>query len=359
MAQKYQIEQSGEYYIAHHRDDPLNDVRIDSEWTEEKDDDIRAPWEDLIAAIVSDDITNHIDVSTHHQMGSVGIETAVRNLADKVEEIESEEHADALIHCLLDEGIIDREGDEVVLFQNVSGGADNPNYLYNWAAAIEMARSKIDDQIERAKELDEQLQKDLSEIEDIGQDFVQEDPQEQLERINQKMRSLGDDDGEVPDPDTLSSTEYKEYQQYKRTFQIARSRKRIQERYTVEWNKEGVPDMNELMQGEIQNFQELKQAFIEYEQQLRTTIRANKWRSTNVEKMLDGLIDMIGGIAMLDQGMEDMSHDEIDQALAEMTDSRDQAYDAGRDLTKDVDEEERVESIESQAEDEFQESFRG
>ena len=338
MRQEYQIEQDEETHILQHREDPLKDVRIDAEWTQEKDDDVYAPWEELIAAIVSDDITSHVDVSTHSQLGSVEAAKAAKNLVSSVEEVESEEHAKALLEVLLQEDIIDEDDDEVVLFRNVSGGAENPNYLYNWAAAMSMARSKIDEQIERAKELDEQLKEDLEQIEGIGEEFVQEDPQQQIDRIDQKMRALGEDNHEVPHPQDLSPAEQREYQQYKRTLMIARSRHRIQQNFTVEQGGDNVPP-EEVMQGEIQNFQELQQAFVEYERMLRRTIRFNKWNNSNVGELLDGLIDMMSGITMIDQDMEEMSPEEIDETLKEMRSDRDTAYEAGHEIDQEIDEE--------------------
>lgn len=354
MAPEYDISDGGDFHIAHHRDDPKKDARIDREWTEEKDDEIYAPWEELVAAILHEDITEHVDVSSQSQMGSVESGKAAQNLVSEVDEIESTEHAEALLETLRQEQIVEEKDDEVVLFENVSGEPENSNFLYNWAAAMQLARVKIEDQIERARELDEQLQEDLEEITDIGEDFVEEDPQEQINRLDQKFRALGDGEG-VPDPQTLSPTERQEYNQYKRTLQIARSRKRIQEQYTIEGGDQTDIDM----QGEIENFQHLHQAFSEYEKQLRTMIRTNKWRNTNVGTMLDGLIDMIGGIAMLDQGMEDMSHDEIENTLNELTDSRDQAYEAGTEINDGKYDERVEEEVEEQGEEEFVDSFEG
>lgn len=352
MPQEYHFEQGEDVHIAQHRDNPLNDVRIDSEWTKEKDDDVIAPWEELIAAIVSDDITSHVDVSSQSQLGSVNFEKATQNLIESIDIIESKEHANALIECLLQEGIVDQDGEDVVLFRNVSGSAENPNYLYNWAAAMNMARSKIDDQIERAKKLDEQLNKDLEQIEGIGKEFVQEDPQEQINRVDQKLRALGENNNKVPrSPQDLPPAEENEFRQYKRTLMVAQSRKRIQENFTVDQKQENV-STEEIMQGEIQNFQELQQAFVEYERMLRKTIRFNKWNNSNVGELLDGLIDMMSGITMVDQQMEDMSPEEMDEALQEMRDHRDQAYDAGREIDEEIDDE-----IDEEDKVEFQDAF--
>lgn len=354
MAPEYEISDGGDFHIAHHRADPKKDARIDREWTEEKDDEIYAPWEELVAAILNDDITKHVDISSQSQMGSVGSDKATQNLVSEIDDIESKEHAKALLEALQQEQVVEWNNDEVVLFDNISGDPENPNFLYNWAAAMQLARAKIEDQIERARELDEQLQKDLEEIHVIGKDFVEEDPDEQLQRLDQKFEALGDGEG-VPDPETLSQSERREYNQYQRTFQIARSRKRIQERYTVEGGE--VAGTDDVMQGQIENFQHLHQAFSEYEKQLRTMIRTNKWRNQNVDTMLDGLIDMISGIGMLDQSMEDMSHEDIENTLDELTDSRDQAYEAGKDITDGVKDEKVEEELEGQTQGEFADNF--
>lgn len=353
MAPEYDINSDGDFHIAQHRDDPLKDAKIETEWTQEKDDEIYAPWEELVAAMLGDDITKHVDVSSHQQTGSVESEKAAENLVEEIDEIETREHAEALLATLRDKDIIEEDGDEVVLFRDVSGEADNPYALYNWAAAMELARVKIEDQIERAKKLDEQLQDDLDDITDIGRDFVEEDPQEQINRLDQKFNALGDGEG-VPDPEKLDPNERREYNQYLQSLQIARSRKRIQEQYTIE---EGEGTDIKTMQGEIENFQHLHQAFSEYEKQLRTMIRANKWRHNNVGDMLDGLIDMIGGITMLDQAMGDMGPEEIEDTLNELTEPKDQAYNAGSEITEDIEDEEVEQAVEGKDEEEFRDSF--
>ena len=199
-----------------------------------------------------------------------------------MDEIESTEHAEALLETLRQEKIVEKKRDKIVALKNVSDQPENPNYLYNWAAAMQLTRVKIEDQIERARELDKQLQEDLEDIQSIGAEFVEEDPQE-----------------------------------------------RIPEQYTIEQGKP--TDVN--IQAEIENFQHLQQALMEFETQLRTIIQTNKWQNKKVGTMLDGLIDMISEIAMLDQGIEEMSHDKIENTLGELTDSKDQAYEAGEQIT--------------------------
>ena len=73
--------------------------------------------------------------------------------------------------------------------------------------------------------------------------------------------------------------------------------------------------------------------------------------------MLDGLIDMISEIAMLDQGIEEMSHDKIENALGELTDSKDQAYEAGEQITDGEQDEQVQEELEGQDKEEFSDSF--
>jgi hypothetical protein len=355
MVSEHQIKRDGDVFIAQHRSDPKLDARVDAEWTEAKDNDIHAPWEDLIAAIVSDDITEHIDIDSHYQLGSVDAETAVQNLASEIDEVESTQHAQALLECLQEEQVIEEDDDgEIVLFENVDGSASNSKYLYNWAAAMDMARTKIDQQIKRAEDLEEQLQRDLKEIDGLGEDFVDEDPQEQLGKVKQKMRALGGAEDSVPDPATLSPSEQNEYTQYKRTFQIARQRQRIKEQFTIDQSSERTP---EPMEGQIQNFQELKQAFIEYEKHIRTTIRTNRWQKNNVGEMLDGLIDMMSGIAMLDQSLEEMDHNDIDEQLEELTSPVQETYEVGSEITEGEEDEEVEQAVDSKVENADPEGF--
>ncbi len=287
------------------KDDPAKD-QIDEKWTEERDDEIHAPWEELVAAILHEGITEHVDVSSQSQMGCVESDKAAQNLVSEVDEIESTEHAEALLETLRQEKIIEKKGDKIVALRNVSDQPENPNYLYNWAAAMQLARVKIEDQIERARELDKQLQEDLEDIQSIGAEFVEEDPQE-----------------------------------------------RIPEQYTIEQGKP--TDVN--IQAEIENFQHLQQALMEFETQLRTIIQTNKWQNKKVGTMLDGLIDMISEIAMLDQGIEEMSHDKIENTLGELTDSKDQAYEAGEQITDGEQDEQVQEELEGQDKEEFSDSF--
>jgi len=41
-------------------DDSTKDIQIDKKWTEIKEDEIYAPWEELVAAILTEDITERL-----------------------------------------------------------------------------------------------------------------------------------------------------------------------------------------------------------------------------------------------------------------------------------------------------------
>jgi len=364
MTPQYDFDNGGEVHIAHHRSNPKKDVRIDASWVTPKDDEVFAPWEDLVAAILSEDITGYIDVSSRESLGTVDIDQACQNLIDaaNIDIIENERHARALVECLVKEDIVEEDGDEIVLFQNVSATEmDNPNFLYNWAAAMDMVRGKIEQQIDRAEKLEERMNSKLEDIQAIGSEFVQKSPQEQIDRVDQRLRSLGENNGEVPrNPSELPADEYNEYQQLTNTYRIARSRLKIQNNATIENpNEFEQVDPEDVMQGQIQNFQQLQQAFVEYERTLRMAIEYNEWNDHGITELLDGLVDMLSGIAQIDQSLDEESPEEIDETLKEIRSNTQSAYEGKEKLdATNADPENKAEDIDEEMDrPEFESTF--
>lgn len=351
MTSEYDFDERGGVRIAHHRDDPKKDVQIDASWVTPEDDEIFAPWEDLVAAILSEDITGYIDVSSRDSVGTVDIDQACANLVDAahIDMVENDRHARALIECLIEEDIVEETDGEIVLFRNVSATEmENPNFLYNWAAAMEMVRGKIEQQIDRAEKLEERMNQKLEDIQGIGDDIIQRSPQEQIDRVDQRLRALGEDNDKVPrNPEELPSEEYREFQQLQKTYRIARSRFKIRDNATIETTGEVDVDPEVLMQGQIDNFQQLQQAFVEYERTLRMAIEYNEWNDHGISELLDGLVEMLSGIAQIDQSLEDESPEEMDETLQELRSDAQTAYEGKQELEEtNEDPENKAEEVE-------------
>lgn len=330
------------------------DIQINSEWNQERNNDIFAPWEELIRAIIDDDITRCTDVPDHQHFGSIALETATENLYKNIDEIESREHATAMIKTLLEKDIIDKNDKEVVLFQDISGELENPNHLYNWAAAAEMCRNKIDEQVKRAEKLDKQLLSDLEQIDSTGQEFAKFPPREQIDRIDQKIRTLGKDPEEVPrNPEELSPAEQRKFNQYKRTFMIARIRKRLHDIFFHQSRANHVTEKT--LPVRIRNVRELEQTFVEYERILRRAIQFNKWNNENVKELLSALIDVMNEFKRFDQNIDIRSLEKMDETLLEITESIRTASNAREEINQIIKNGER---IDNQDEKEFRRKFQ-
>lgn len=361
MATKYDFDREDGVRIARHHSDPKKDVRLDASWVTPEPDEVFAPWEDLVATIMSEDITSYIDVSDGESVGTVDVDQACQNLVSGTDVIENERHARALIECFIEEDIVKKDGDEIVLFQNVSATEmDNPNFLYNWAAAMQMVRGKIEQQIDRAEKLEEQMNEKLEDIVTIGTDFIDMDPDEQIQRAKKRLQALGDDDRVPRNPEELPPAEQRKYQDLRRTVRIARSRKNIQDNVTIEksGDMERV-DPGVLIQGQIENFQQLQQAFVEYERTLRLAIEYNEWNDHGISDLLDGLVDMLSDIARIDQSLDDQSTDEFADYLEEFSADAEEAYE-GIEQLEDTNEdpENRADEIDREMErGEFENTF--
>lgn len=343
MSRVYTVHRDGDLFIAQHRSDPSKNVRVNPDWVTTEEDNIYAPWEDIIHSIVSEDLTQYVDISSTGQSASIPLDLACENMVSSGI-AESEAHARGVLECLDKEDILEIENDNVVLFTNPTGENAKRAAIYNWAAVVEAATNKIEDQIERAEKMDEQLQKKLEQIDDIGPSVGQtKDAQEQINEIYRELKSLDSDAETVHDidPTDLPPDKQNRYHSLKRSFRIAQSRQKIGANETVDLQGE---DIDEWMSNRIGNFKELRQAFYEYQKDLRTVVAYKEWNNNNVADLLDNLVDMISGVALIDQSIQDQNHEEFAsqvEAMAEEVEES-QQYREGIESVQDEQKREQV-----------------
>lgn len=296
------------------KEDQMKYTQIDSEWTELKDDSVYAPWEKLITAIIDE----NSDVLNQFPIGNLKFDKAAQTLDSEVDEIESIEHAEALLEALCRNKIIGKKDNNIILFKNRSGEPEIQFLLYNLAAAIQLICTKI--------------QRNTSNIADNNV-IIQKNKEHGIYGEEQANIELAD---------------------------------------------------------EIEDLNQIHRAFNEYEKQLRTTIRANLYDHGNVsgKEYQNILINILAGIKTLDQrandmnphnikstvnslsdiientnigiqdtDMVDMSHEEIENILNELTDSRDKTYQAGEEITDEAKDDQVEEEFEGQTKEAFADNF--
>lgn len=273
-------------------DDPIKDIAIDGTWTEEKDNEICAPWEKLITAIIDE----NSDVLNQFPIGNLKFDKAAQTLDSEVDEIESIEQAKALLEALCRNEIIGKKGNDIILFKNGSGEPENRFLLYNLAAAIQLIRTKIDRKIYRINNICNAIHENKDRHGIYGEKQVNVELVDEIEHLNQIKRTLG------------------EYEKQLRT--------------TIQTNKY---DHENTIEREYQNISINIIAGIKTLDQ-----RTNDMNPYNIKSTVNSLSDIVentNGMGIQDTAMEDMSHEEIENILNELTDSRDQTYEAGKQIT--------------------------
>jgi hypothetical protein len=355
---EYEIERDGDDYVAIHERDRRKNVRIDGEWTEKEMDSVYAPWEGIIHSLVQSNPMDVLDVDSTTQEGKIDIEEACKQMiADGV--AENEDHARGIVETLVDQDVFELSDGKIVLFVNPSDVTSNKDYLFNWAAVIEATADRIEAQIDRAREMDQTLQKRLDDAKsDRDIQVESKDPQTQINEINRKLQSLGDPNtNEVPPPEEMSREDQIQYKHLRRKSRIARSRRRFTEGQMINTTQ---ADPEEVMSRGIENFEELLVGFDEYHEEIRTSIALEMWNDEDIVDLLDGLVDMLGHVALLDQSMEEESHDEFVSTMNDLSDESEATVEPVQNLQEKQDEEEREQAerqVEAQSEGRVSDQF--
>lgn len=335
----YQVESDDDGYRAIHETDRRKNVRVSQEWTEKEMDSVYAPWEDIIHSLVKSNPMDVLNVDAQMQEGKIEIDTACQQMvADDV--AENEDHARAIIETLVNQEIFELSDGEVVLFVDPTDVTSKKDYIFNWAAVIEATADRIEAQIDRAREMDQTLQKRLEDAEsDRDVSVESKDPQKQINEIHRRIQSLGDPDtNEVPEPKEMSREDQMEYKHLRRKSRIARSRMRFTQGEVLDTTQ---ADPKEVMSRGIENFEELLVGFDEYHEEIRTSIALEMWNDDNIVQLLDGLVDMLGHVALLDKSMEEESHGEFISELDSLADTSQETLEPVEGLQNKQDETER------------------
>lgn len=140
------------------------EIEVSDEWAQKKDDEIYAPWEELIKGMLKNDPTN---------LEGLDPEVATTNLAEEVDDIKGKQHAKAIIETLQEKNIIQEEKDhKLVLLPEISVYPNNNLHLYNWAALFQYIRDKINKLLGHIEDIEDNWDaEDFWDAEDPGRNI--------------------------------------------------------------------------------------------------------------------------------------------------------------------------------------------
>lgn len=152
MPRKYQnfteIERDGDTsVVAQPTNASDEEVRLDAGWFD------GAPgggdWEDAVAAVVREELTDGLDLSDG--TGTLPRRRAVERFADATRDgrpaVDGEAEAEALLDYFAENGVVELDGDEVVLLPDP--GEASGRAMLNWAVAMDVCVDMLDATLER------------------------------------------------------------------------------------------------------------------------------------------------------------------------------------------------------------------
>lgn len=151
-------------------------------------DELEANWEDIIASLAQRHLGDQLTIDDGR--GVIERSEAVQALVDGDAERARNEHAaHAVIEYLASEGVLELEGDQVVVLMSAENLEDQNAFamLNNWAATLDACVERIQAAVDRVEQNKETLESHLDELDDMTteQDYAQE-----KEEIEQEIKAM-------------------------------------------------------------------------------------------------------------------------------------------------------------------------
>jgi len=302
MTRKYSFETKSingkEFVIAELDERNSEPVRVRADWVES--DDLEGKWEQLIEQIIQPETINEINIADGD--GGIRRDEAVEELAGTTVDgetiVSSEKQADVLVEYLANEGVLSIEGNTLVLFRDPEGEQLNGPALMNWAALMSAVIGSIDEHLERVKNAKEKFKETMDSLE-----TERSDSNNRLSKTAQRLQNLGQGQG-IPDPETLSDKERKQYDQLKSHYLYLRNIEKAKEKNLFETVDTGIDQM-------AMAIDELEAAREAYDIFYNNTRRAAVKNSVFPEEALD-FVNNAGNLINDLAGTEATDEDEVD-----------------------------------------------
>jgi len=313
MATKYNFEEleGGEYVIA----DPVNEtadpVRLRATWTD--GDDIEGEWERAIGAVIRRDLLGGMDLKDGN--GKIDRSRMVETLAGVEDEdgpiVTSEDQADALVEYFAQKGIVELDGNEVLILQNPQETDEvNGEMILNWAAGIEACVEKISETEERIEAAKEKLESRLDEM-DQDPSRVEAKAQETA----QQLKSLGDGQGVPQNPSELPPEERERYNELKRKLIYHNKMMDVIDTDLTEKVKQGTNKLGDSL-GQLDS---AKQALSIKQEDFRTLALQKQEFPEGAENIVQNMGELATQLAGV-EGVEEAAENTDPDALAQLAD---------------------------------------
>lgn len=318
MAKKYNFEsiESGgtEYVIA----DPINEnndpVRLKAQWIE--GDDIEGEWERAIGSLIKSDLLGSMEMKEGN--GRIERRNAIQTLSEIEDDegpiVTSEDQAEALIEYFADEGIVEMDGEDVLVLRNPQDEtAMGGRMILNWAAGIDACVEKISETIERVRNAKEKLEDRMDEID--------QDPGEiqgKIQETGQELKSLGDGPGVPQDPNELSQEERSRYNQLKRKFVFHQKMQEVIDTDLTEKVEQGTNKLSD----SIEQLESARFALDQKQQEVRTrALQEQEFPegANNIVENMGELATQLAGVGGIEEEVEETPPDELATLVDEMT----------------------------------------
>lgn len=310
MTRKYSFEEKTidgqRYVIAEAHGGQSEPIRVRADWVDS--DDLEGEWEEIIKRILQQDTLEEINISEGN--GGISRREAVESLANADSEdrtiVSSERQADVLLEYLAEEGVIEIDGDQIVLFRNPEendGELPGPE-LMNWAALMSAVIEMIDQRLERFETAKEKFEETLNDLEE-----QRPESSDRLSEVGQRLQNLGPGQG-VPTPEDLNEEQTQEYERLKRQFVFYKKMKEAREKNVFENVNVGKQEMADA----INRLKEAQLTYKDFETDIRdAAFRTNAFPQEAMDfvKNAGDLIADMSNVGRVDETIEQMDEQEF------------------------------------------------
>lgn len=313
MTRKYTFESKtidGKEYVIAESDGPdAEPIRVRADWIDR--DDMEGKWEQLIKQVVQPETIDEIDIADGH--GGISRREAVDALAGSQADgetlVSSEEQADALLEYLASEGILDVEGNDLVLFRDPNdvdslGGAA----LMNWAALMSAVIESIDDHLDRIDDAKDRFEETLETLQ-----TEQTDSNENLSKTAQRLQNLGPGQG-VPNPEDLDEEERRQYERLKEHYLYLRNMEKAREQNIIENVNAGTEEMALAME----KLEKARSVYEDFHADIRKAAVQDNIFPEEAMQFVENAGNLITDLTNVDEDTaDDIDHTELDEMIQE------------------------------------------